>query len=399
MAMDRHRPTRSNALVVTTVAIAACLAAEQAHAWVRPTYEDAQVVRRSEVIVIGHLVGDSIQFMSHPHRPDEGATHEHRATLVVSEVLKGDLKDREIPIIIHYGLTPVVGGYAKRGNFMIDRRSGRADYPKDIVEVIDTGSSVTGHSLVKDAAKDNIWFLRRRSGPYGREPGTGLYGIVDPEDLQSLSLKSYIAAYLDGDPERAIRRAMAANPEVAERSRRFLDHLEVQRATGLRDPGERARALLPYFLKGTRWDLESKAREGLLTCGAAAGPLLLPSFTDRRHAARRQDIIALWGETGWRGGVPVLTDLLKEHDGFWARQDLRPGWWNADVESALTQRRRDAYGEVHASVIALGRIGDARAREAIEATRRRWGGIGFENPQIVEACDRALEVFSGRVGR
>ena len=57
----------------------------------------------------------------------------------------------------------------------------------------------------------------------------------------------------------------------------------------------------------------------------------------------------------------------------------------------------EAGRRVFDGVIALGRIGDPRAKEAIEMSRRRWQAIAFENPQIVEACDRALEVFA-RVG-
>ncbi len=96
----------------------------------------------------------------------------------------------------------------------------------------------------------------------------------------------------------------------------------------------------------------------------------------------------------YRGCVPALIDLLKEHDAFWAKQDLEPGWWNRSVESPLTQQRRNIYGEVYDAVLALGTIGDPQAVASIEMTRRRWAAIPIENRQIVEACDQALKILA-----
>src|SRR5207249_3050792 len=145
-----------------------------------------------------------------------------------------------------------------------------------------------------------------------------------------------------------------------------------------------------YFLRGQSWSLRPEAQQGLVACGEVAGDLLLEVFRDPEQRKLRERIIQIWGEMEYRGGVDVLIELLREHDRFWEEQRLEPGWWNRDVGSALTERRRDVYGEVYSSVIALGQIGDARAIEVIEKTRRRWRAINFENPQIVEACDRAL---------
>ena len=90
-----------------------------AQAWLRLRYEDATVVERSELIVVGRLKRGCIEYVPHKKKPHEGASWEHHATLVISEVLRGTCRDKEIPIVIHYGLTPVVGGYVKRKNFMI----------------------------------------------------------------------------------------------------------------------------------------------------------------------------------------------------------------------------------------------------------------------------------------
>jgi hypothetical protein len=54
---------------------------------------------------------------------------------------------------------------------------------------------------------------------------------------------------------------------------------------------------------------------------------------------------------------------------------------------------------VDSAVEALAEIGDPRAREAVELTRRRWVAINFENPQIVEACNDALKRFNEVQGK
>src|SRR4051812_40082511 len=99
------------------------------------------------------------------------------------------------------------------------------------------------YSLVKDAREDHLWFLRKLSGPFGREPGGDLYGIVDLEDVQPLSLKTYFLAYLADDPERAVGRQMLLTPEVKRRAQRYLDHLEIRRILALDDPRRRAEKL------------------------------------------------------------------------------------------------------------------------------------------------------------
>ena len=374
------------------------LSSNAAHAWLRPYYEDATVIERSELIVVAHLKGGTIEHVPHKQRPGEGAW-EHHATLVITDVLKGKFDEKEIPIIIHYGLTPVTGGYVKRTNFMIDRRGGREDYPKDIIEILDTGNSCHGlPPLVKDARQDNLWFLRKRSGAYGRKPGTGKYGIVDPEDLQPLKWKDYFLAYMADDPETEVKEYAKKNPDRAGRAKRYLDHLDVQRILKIRDPKERFDNLLPYFLNRTTWNRKSEARSGIISCGKVAGDSLRNVFADPKHKEFRKEIILMWRDIGYREVVPLLIDLLTQHDQFWANQNLQKGWWNDDVNSERTRRRRDIYGEVYYGVYALRSFQDRRAREVIERTRKRWKAIDFDNPQIVEECEAALRKLAATEG-
>jgi hypothetical protein len=396
-------------------------------AWLRAYYEDAIVVERSEAIVVARLKRDSIKYVPHQRKPHEGRSWEHHAILIVSEVLKGKLEEREIPIVIHYGLTPVVGGHVKRDGFMMNYRRFRKDYPKDVIEIFDTGSSAMSFSpCLTDAGKDNLWFLRKRSGFFGREPGTGNFGIVDPQDVQPLSLKDYFLSYLAKDPEKAVTDYVAKHPDRAKRAERYLDHLEIERILKIADQKIRVERLLPYLAKHHSYGFRPEAEMGILACRGTAGPILerafretdqeslrvdiirtwgklryqpcadalLAIFGDPAHRGLRSDIIQTWGKLKYRGCVDVLTSLLKQHDDFWSGQELENGWWNADLGSELTQERRDTYGEVYNAVIALREIDDPRAREVIELTKRRWKAINFLNPQIVVACERALETLA-----
>ena len=391
----------------------------------RPRYEDVTVVERSELIVIGHLNPESIQYVPHKTGPGGGASTswKHHATLAISEVVKGKCEKTEIPVVIHYGLEPVVGGFMKRGSYMIDVRRGTKQYPKDKVEIFDTGSSAIGRgAIVEDAGKDNIWFLRRLSGIYGREPGTGNFGIRDPEDLQPLPLKEYFLAYLADNPEGAVKKAMEDLPAVRKRGQDYLDHMEVLRICEVKDKAARVQRLMPYLIKGFGWG-ECDAEAALIACGKVAGPALLEAlgareyqkvkpnvirllakigygpagpklaevFDDPAFKECRTGIISLWGEIRYKEAAGILIELLEEQDKFWEKEKLEKGWWNNAIDTDLTQERRQRYSEVYDSVNALHRMGVPAARKAIEQTRRRWEAINFEYPQIVEACEAALK--------
>jgi hypothetical protein len=90
--------------------------------------EDATVVERSELIVVAHLKKGSILKVSHEKSPVAGASWEHHAVLVITTVLKGKCDKQEIPLIIHYGLLPLVRGESK-------------DSPKNVVQILDDGGS------------------------------------------------------------------------------------------------------------------------------------------------------------------------------------------------------------------------------------------------------------------
>ncbi|MHC4199337.1 MAG: hypothetical protein ACYSU0_05050 [Planctomycetota bacterium] len=264
-----------------------------------------------------------------PFGPKRHGACEHHAVLMVTDVLKGELDGEEVPII----------------------------YPKDAIVILDSAQR-SGVAL-NDAQKDNLWFLRRGSGSSGTKPRTGKFGIVDPEDVQPLALRDYFLTYLSKDPEKAVRVYVAKHPELAKRTRTYFDHLEIDRILKIADQRTRVEKLLPYCAKWHWWNMRPEAMDALVASGQ----------------------------------VDILIELLKKHDGFWAAQDLEAGRWDSPENSELTRGRREVRAEVYCAVHALRRIGEARAREAVELTKRRWEAIDFPDPQIVVACRHALTEF------
>jgi len=376
---------------VLLLLLAVFAAVQSAYAWLRPLYEDAIVVERSELIVIGRLKEDSIEYVPHSKKPGEGASWEHHATLMITEVIKGQCTHDEMTVVIHYGLTPVVGGFVKRENFSVNLRGHRNDYPKGIVEILDTGNSAVSMTpLVQDARNDNIWFLRRRSGIYGRKEGTGDFGIVDPEDLRPIELKQYFMAYLSDNPEAEIRRHQWVMSQTQNRAQRYLDHLAVQRILEKEDVAKRLEYLKHFYLKRQSWNMKQEARDAIIACGDDAAPLLINMFEDPALSQHRGDIILLFREINHRGVAPRLVQLLEAHNRFWQDAPIIDGRWNHGKTPEDQQTRSRIYTEVYYAVYALGKLGDARAASVVRETRRQWKQEGFESDQIVEECDRFL---------
>ncbi len=140
-----------------------------AEAWLRWHHEDATVIGRSEAIVVGRLDKDSIKYVPHDNQ-GRGASWEYHATLVVSETLKGSLKDKRIAIVINYGLDPLVGGRVLKPSAIVNAAP-LHKVPADGIDIIDTGNSQMGGPVLENAQKDNLWFLRHLGGSLGREPG------------------------------------------------------------------------------------------------------------------------------------------------------------------------------------------------------------------------------------
>jgi hypothetical protein len=221
------------------------------YGWLRMRVEDAVLVQRSEQIVIGHLKVDSIKYVPHIRKQHEGRSWEHHAVLVISEILKGKEDKKEIPIVIHYGLDPYIGGRCPKDGGKINIHVDRKDFPQDRIEILDTGNSALSFKpLVEDAGKNNIWFLQRRSGRYGRITESGQFGISDPEDLQPISMKEYFWACLAKEPEKALKELLKKESHLTKRVEDYKIYAEFQRVLGISNPKEKAARLCRYLTPG-----------------------------------------------------------------------------------------------------------------------------------------------------
>lgn len=211
----------------TVAAAVVLMGSTQAHGWLRLSYQDVEVVKRSEIIVVGHLDKDSIKYVAHKVPPGSGISWEYHATLIVTTVLKGELKEKQIPIVINYGLDPLIGGRVVRENENIGMGEPDHAIPKDRVDIVDTGNScVGGPPVLEDAQKDNLWFLRHLGGDLGREAGKGPLGILDPEDVAAIKFKAYFEALLSKDVDEKVGRLLT-DPDEAVLAR-VLRHLSAQ---------------------------------------------------------------------------------------------------------------------------------------------------------------------------
>ncbi|HUV39946.1 MAG TPA: hypothetical protein VMY39_10050 [Planctomycetota bacterium] len=353
---------RTSREVLLVCSLVACLAT-MCHARLRWDVEDDELVTRSELIVVGHIAEGSVRFLPHDVAPDEGRSWEHHATLVVTGTIKGEAPGKEIPIVLHYGLDPSIGGKMLRDEHL------RAVEPRPVgaIRIVDTAASgFGGHHAVEDARKDAIWFLRKGTGIRNRRIAPDRFGIVDPEELQPLALRKYFEVYLAADPERGVRDYLANHPELHKRAQRYLDRREIERIVRLPDARERLTKLMPYFDKHDTllwWRTQDEARRGIETCGDLAGAALADIF-DKADSPKRQWIIRMWGRIRYRDAVGPLLDLIAAGEKFWDGYDVKQGWWNDDRRPLWSESRR-RWSEMHYAVETLKSIDDPRS-DAVE---------------------------------
>jgi hypothetical protein len=327
--------------------------------------------------VVAAIKEGSVQWIPHADTGG-GSSGEHHVLLKVSSTLKGKSAAAEIPVTLDYGVTPTTRTAS-------GLKPTTLPGAKEPLMIVDVGG---GFGVVlADSLRENIWLLRLDKD--------ARYHVTDPEDLQPLALKGYLACYLAQDPETAVRAQVQRQPEIATRATRYLAHLEIQRIRREPDAAVRAERLLPYVMAGYPWAVRHEAGKALADCGASAGPYLMGAYQLRPNEPLPEDIIELWGKIRYVGAVDVLIGILDDGDRFWGAQELKTGWWNEHPESPLTRTRREQYGMAYKAVAALEAIGSSRARDAIEKTRRRWAAIEPEEHwQIVEVCDRALATLN-----
>jgi len=364
-------------------------------AWLKIGVSDAELVSRAEIIAVAHVKPGSVEYFA-----NEGRGFDHRAVLILTEVLKGKPAAKEIPILVRYGLTVDFPGNTNRSKSGFGWRmisNGKTQHveapgPNTIqVHDFNPGTWPTTHLVVTDATEGQLWFLHRQVHAERFPDALGLVGVKDSADIQPLTLREYFRAYLAAQPEGAVRKVVEQQPALARRAAVFLGRFASQRTISEDEAKNNVAQILPVLMDN--WQ-HSHLISGLLASGPAALPQLRDFMTDPNHEGRtgaRMAIMSILGELRDRASVPLLTDLLAKHEKFWATQTLEPGWWSDDYWSDATQQRHALYHEVNAAVRALGQIGDKRAKAVVEQTKRVWGQRDSNgNSQIVEGATSAL---------
>jgi hypothetical protein len=372
---DRRAWSCFAVLILVTV-----FGATPARAAKAPGHEDVQVVEKAEIIVVGRLARDSIAIDRTD--PTAGKRHDrYMGTLVIAEVLKGNLEEKKVPLVLEYGLMLGVDGQELR-----DAKPAATA----VIDVLAMEEDIGRAVVVKNVCENNLWMLRKDEGVIPAKGGADIYALSWVEGLQPLALKSYFAAYLDKDPEAAVRREKDRNPAVADRAQRYLDHMEVGRILKNPDAEARAKALLPFFQKQFHWGDE--VREGLIACGDPAGQLLVQLFKDPRNNPLFFDIFYVWEKMKYAGCGPALTDLLREDIDYWVRRQ------KADPQLAK-EKNTPQYYQASYAIRVLGVVRYADAQAAIERLKALWQDLDKTRGKpgsIVDACDKALEALAPR---
>jgi len=152
--------------------------------WPTKLYSDAEVVARAELIVLAHVKKGSITKLIRQN----GSSYEHRATLVVTNVIMGKVIEGELPIMIHYGLLPISASHEKNmtnGNVTV--RS-PPEEKGEKTRIWEDNPSMGFFRPSGDVYINQLWLLRHFSHPPTKDDPdvatTNLFGIWDPEDIQ-----------------------------------------------------------------------------------------------------------------------------------------------------------------------------------------------------------------------
>jgi len=285
------------------VGLLSLLAMQQAWAWARPMPNWASLVDDAEVIAAGHIVGTPI-YVAHKRPPDEGRSWEFRARLAIDEVLKGKCPDKEISVILQYGLSP--SEYTQDGKPVQQKWLG--DRPG--LTIHDTGETFDGRPILTDARAPAVWLLSHYPDRFARKGGpTEDFSVRDPEHMQPIGMLPFFRSILKPEPI-AMQLAFLHDP-APENRLKVLQYFIARRETTafpavadlLTDPDTYVRRL---------------AIEGCVPLGGTAAIPHLRSVLDTGDRGAFWATAHALAQLHDVGSVPRLTQVLAA--------DSRPPW-------------------------------------------------------------------------
>jgi hypothetical protein len=182
-------------LSVTTICLLVVLTAWPSFAWLRGLSNWANLIDEAEVIAVAHVVGEMV-YVKHDRPPVMGTSWEFHARLAIDEVLKGECPHTEIPLILHYGLSP--------SRYVQDAQvKQNPHYPKEYpgLAIWDSGSSAVGPMpLLEDARQPAVWVLAHYTDRFGRNGApTEELSVREPEHIRPLKMLPLFRGILKPD--------------------------------------------------------------------------------------------------------------------------------------------------------------------------------------------------------
>jgi hypothetical protein len=249
--------------------------------------------------------------------------------------------------------------------------------------------------VAADARQDQIWFPRKLQSRDSQPDSPWMWGVYGSHEVHSIDLTEYFKILLSPDPEPKVRDYLKSHPQLAVRAVEYLESREVKRILKEPDPAVRSQKLLPYCFGAAHEATRSSASRALTDGGPESGPYLMAAFQRYPFDRPRPGIIRIWAHTGFTGCADVLVRLLDENHRKYL--DLHGRLKLQGPESRIDpQDVEQLASEVRAAIYALGEIGDPRAEQLVEESRRRWQEIPSARKEILDVCDLAMERIQER---
>jgi hypothetical protein len=378
------------------------LSAGCAHAWMRWSVPDDELVQRSDAIVIGH-VEDSFTPLEISKGSLDSITSkdshlwEYRTTLIVTKTLTGKIAIGPMPLLIHYGIKPVIldKSSTKPSSFdwMHPTVADQMTFGDTPVGIYDFLGTIGGVLASSDIRRDHLWFLRTTARSFGSgKEITDAPGIWDPQDVRPLIDKPYYEAVLTSDPAALAPFTVGASWR-SEQARLAQSRLKVNKIVQNPDLSVRCDQLMPIFLN------KEPARElafaAIIATGSVGAAKLVPVF-QTANAEDKGTIMGGWWNAKYRESVPLVTDFLREQNRWWSfksKEDRifasREGPRGGDP---YHDARSISFRNLFCAIVVLDDFHATEAKDIVAQTRHQWQDAKpfLSNNDLLQTCDDAL---------
>jgi hypothetical protein len=379
--------------------LAFLLSTRCASAWLRCYLPADELVQHTDSIVIGHVDG-SFTPLEIPKGnlgsivPKDFRFMEYRTTLVITEVLAGKMPVGPTPLLLHYGIRPVVLEAKPTAQDMFnppaaDQNTG----PNTPVGIYDSATTCIGGPPSDDIRKDHIWFLRAKASSVGGvNEDTDAPGIWSPQDVQPLDQKAYYEAVLAGDPT-GLAPFTVGDSWQAQQARLTQSRMKVEKIAQNPDLSTRCDQLMPIFLN--KEPAHNFAFDTIVATGSVGAAKLVPVF----QSADGDDIgtiIGGWRTANYKESIPLITDFLRKEFFWWSSKSKEDRIY-ASREGPkggepFNDPRSISFRNIFSAVEVLDDFHATEAKGVIEQTRAQWAdAVPFlSNNDLLKTCDDAL---------